>query len=318
MPYNNFLLILFGILLYWPLFFHLQMSPKDASDGFLFDCIRKLANWSLAGNIFILKLITMVVLLSLSIALNNLANDNRMFNKPQFLTGMSWILLTSFFVKVMSFSPILIAQCLLVIILHKILKLQQGQQKVKGEIFNIGLLAGCSVLIYSPLLYFIIWIGLLLIILRPVYLAEWLVLLMGIATPFYIAGAVLFLNDYPINLLLSFLHLNNPFHVFAWKQIVNLAAILLLGFIGLYHVQFQMRKLLVHARKSWSALFIYLLMGFVVLFFGRQSGDDSYLLMLLPASFLIASFFNYVQSSKITSLFFVLMVLWSLYSAYFI
>ena len=113
-PYNTFLLLVYGLLLKLIMFIHPQIPLPQKTDGFLF----KLLLLQLSGlgkNLsFIYPLIAFFLLFTQAITLNALVNQHRLMQKPNHLTGMAYLLITSLFAEWNILSAPLIINTLLI------------------------------------------------------------------------------------------------------------------------------------------------------------------------------------------------------------
>ena len=98
-PYNTFLLLVYGILLKLPVFLHPAIPQPQQTDGFLYKALLK---WLQPfGTTFpiIYGIIAFILLYSQAVSFNKLANELRLMQKNNYLTGMSYMLVTSLFAE---------------------------------------------------------------------------------------------------------------------------------------------------------------------------------------------------------------------------
>lgn len=300
-PYNNFLLLVYGLLLKWPLFFSPVKMEINEGSGYLFLQISKFVSLQSGSIHFFTNLIYFLLLLIQAITLNKIAINQRIFPKPNYLVGMSYLLCSSLFMEWMVLSPAFISLTILVFLLSKLCNLYNHSEP-KKMLFNISFLLSLSVLIYTPSIIFfpIVLIG--LSITRPVNFREWIIVFIGLFTPFYLLAALLFLID--INSIHLFPVLRGQIPVVKLPKIewISVAFLSFLMSIGLFNTIQQMRKLLVHSRKTWSLVFLFLLYALTVPFFTTPATFQIFLILALPVSVIIASAFNYMNNVWINRL----------------
>ena len=119
--------------------------------------------------------LTFILIFTQAIALTRVINNYRMMSRPNYLPGMSYILITSFFAEWNFFSAPLLLNSLLIFILGWLFKIY-NHPRAKAIIFNIGLAIGISTFIFFPSLSFILWVLFALMIMRPFRINEWLLL----------------------------------------------------------------------------------------------------------------------------------------------
>ena len=291
-PYNNFLLFLYGLLLKWPLFLRPSVPAVQKGDSFLY---KTLINWlSPAGNSFphIYSIIIVLLVYQQAISLNKLVNNQRLLPKPNYLTGMSYILLTSVFPGWFGLHAPLLVTSLLIAVLPGLCSLH-NRPDAKTTLFNIGLITGLSILLYFPSIVFLILVLSGITITRTFRLPEWIIVFLGTLTPYYFIWAWIFLtNNTSIDLSPGFAlsMLQMPGTVWAY---IALGMLLLTIIVGLIFIQNNMRRLLVQSRKSWSILFIFLLVAILVPFLNFSPSFSYWILSATPLAVIMAAAFHY-------------------------
>ena len=215
-----------------------------------------------------------------------------MMNRSNYLPGMSYLLITSFFAEWNYFSAPLLINTLLIFILGWLFKIY-NHPRAKGIVFNIGLAIGISSFIFFPSLIFVIWVLLALMIMRPFRINEWLLCLLGITTPYYFYGLYLFLtNQWTIGKIVPYLTIRMP----SLQQSFWLAAsalLLMIPFLtGGYFVQDNLRRMLIQVRKGWSLILIYLLVAIFVPFINTSNTFENWVMAAVPfAAFHACTYF---------------------------
>ena len=193
-PYNTFLLLVYGLMLKLPMFINVVVPATQQTDGFLFKALL----FQLSGvgkNLpIIYPLIAFLLLFTQAITLNSLVNDQRLMQKPNYLTAMGYLLITSLFGEWNVLSAPLIINTLLIWVWSRMSRLHNDQNP-KTSLFNIGIAIGLSSFFYFPSLAFAALIIFGLLLTRPFKIPEWMVALLGIITPYYFLLAYVFLTD---------------------------------------------------------------------------------------------------------------------------
>jgi hypothetical protein len=292
-PVNNFLLLLYGIALKLPLFLHPQIPQPQQVDGFLY---RFLLNWlKLFGTTapIIYSLLVFILIFTQAVSLNKLSNDLRLFPKPAYLIGMSYLLVTSIFPDWQILSAPLIINSLVIWIWAKMSSLY-NTQNVKTILFNMGLVVGISTFFYFPSIAFAALIIFGLAITRPFKLGEWLLALFGIITPYYFLLAIIFLTDKWKGYKLPGFSINNPLFKQSQWSYVAIVFLIALAAVGFFYVQQNFRRQLIQARKSWSLLFLYLIIAIFVPFINASQTFNYWILCAVPFAILQAATFFYL------------------------
>jgi hypothetical protein len=291
-PANILLLLLFGLLIKLPMFMHPHITAIQPKDGILFHGILNFLQPTGSGNPIIYAVLAFMLLFTQAIALTRLINDYRMVNRPNYLPGMAYLLITSFFAEWNYFSAPLLINTLLIFILGWLFKIY-NHPKAKGIVFNIGLAIGICSLIFFPSVTFVIWVLFALMVMRPFRLNEWLLCLLGVTSPYYFYAVYLFLsNQWRLEKILPYLTLQVP----SLQQSIWLAAsalLLMIPFLaGGYFIQDNLRRMLIQVRKGWSLILLYLLVAIFVPFVNTSNTFENWVLAAVPfAAFHACAYF---------------------------
>jgi hypothetical protein len=201
------------------------------------------------------------IILSQAIRLNVLMSKLKMFQHVSYLPGFTYIILTALFPFWDVISSGLVANSLVIWILVKLLRLYDQNQPKSLE-FNIGLILGCSILLYEPIAILIPVVLFALTIIRPFKLTEWLVLLMGVTLPFYFIFTFVILTGSFSNFtrFIPRLDWKNPFVQPDLSVILALLIISIQLFVGLYYWNEQKTRFIIQVRKYWGVLLLVLIL----------------------------------------------------------
>lgn len=274
------------------MFLHPVTPKPQPIDGFLYKAILNGLQSVGKGLPILYSIITFSLLYTQAIYFNKLVNDQRIMQRPNYLTGMSYLLITSLFAEWNVLSSPLIINSLLIWVWAKMSGLNTDH-KPKAALFNIGIAIGICTFFYFPSLAFAALIIFGLALTRPFKLAEWLIALLGIITPYYFLLAYVFLTDkwqgykFP-----AFAVVNPVFNQSKWA----LAAIIIViasAIVGVFYIQQNFRRQLIQARKSWNLIFLYLIVAFFVPFVNATHTFEYWILCAVPLSALVAATFLY-------------------------
>jgi hypothetical protein len=202
--------------------------------------------------------------------------------KKNFLAGLLFIMLTSFFTQGLVLSPALIALTFIIIACETAFRLIK-KEKMYGDIFDIGFLVSLASFFYFPAIALLFFSLACLINLRSFNYREYVVLLLGLATPFFLLFTYYYWNDDLPQMLISvtnhyergwFLNFNP--HNIEWMQIGVILAlsVVLLGLVPgvVYASLIQVRK--------FVAILMFLLLLISASFFLQQQVSLSHLVWL--------------------------------------
>lgn len=311
-PRNNFLLLLYGLALNWPLFFKSAPVDINSNDTFLFQyffgVFNKYANGAIIGGV------AFFILFLQAVIINKIVTDQKMFQQNNYLSGMSYLLITSIFH--VGFTSTLISVSFIIWILSILFNLTT-QENPKKNIFNLGLLTGVSVLIFFPSFLFVLLIFFGLLIFRPFRPQEWIILILGIMAPFYFVFAFGFLLDKSEILTIPSLFFRMPKFSLSGFEISSLLITLLLVIIGFSFAQSNMRKLLVQSRNCWTIITAFLIFALCIPFFNKTPQFYFTLFCFVPASIFVASTFYYPEKKWFINLSHWALALLSVINGYF-
>jgi len=315
--YNNFLLLLYGIVLKLPIFLHPDVPRAQKIDGFLY---KTTLNWLqpvATGMPFIFPLITFILLFSQAVYFNKLVNDLRIMQRPHYLTGMSYLLITSLFTEWNVLSSPLIINSILIWVWSKMSGLY-SDPKPKTSLFNIGIAIGIGTFFYFPSIAFSALIIFGLAITRPFKLAEWLMALLGIITPYYFLLALVFLTDKWKGYKFPGFAVTAP--VFDQSKWAYLAIIIVVisSIIGIFYIQQNFRRQLIQARKTWNLTFLYMPVAVFVPFVNATHSFQYWILCAVPVSAFVAAAFLYPAKKWFPTLLHWLMVAFVIVINYFV
>ena len=219
------------------------------------------------------------------------------------LPGMSYLLMTSLLPEWSQFSAPLIINFLALFLLSSLFESYHSAD-TRRTLYNMGLAMGLGIFIYPPALLLTGWFLLSLVIIRPVRIQEIIISLLGVLTPFYFLCIWLFWND---QLSWALIEPHIAFSIPNSLPVVWLGGILFLltipFLIGFYHIQDQVRKMLIQVRRGWTVFFLLFLAGLFIPLFSLNP-YTGWVILLLPLSTYHASFYYYTSFRIFPLLFF--------------
>ncbi len=316
-PVNTFLLLVYGVLLKLPMFLHPVKPVAQQTDGFLYKLLLNQLAPAGAKVPVIYPLIAFLLLYIQAITFNQLATGQKLMQKPNYLTGMAYLLITSLFKEWNMLSAPLIVSAMLVWVWAKMSSLNQARNPM-GTLFNIGIGIGISTFFYFPSIAFSALIIFGLIVIRPFKLSEWLISLLGIITPYYFLLSYVFLTDNWKGYRFPGVSITLPkFIDNAW----GLAAIIIVSLttaIGLVYIQKNFLRQLVQTRKSWNLVFLYFVVALFIPFINATHSFEYWILCSVPLSAFAGAAFFYPRISWFPRLLHWMMVFFIIAISYFV
>lgn len=290
-PNNNFLLLLYGLALKFHLFWHVGAPQLHSSDGILYSASIGWLQRTLGAQSMVFSLLSFLLLYIQAVSFNKLVNDHRLMPRPHYLTGMSYLLITSLFSDWFPLSAALLANTLLIWVWGKLCSLHNTTSP-RTIIFNIGLAIGIAAFFYTPAILFVFLFIIGLAATRAFKANEWLLGLLGVGTCYYFYGAWYFITGRWKNYQLPTFEINMPILHIDKFEIIGMCLLLLGIFMGMVFMRTQSRRQLVQTRKSWQLVYVYLLVAAVIPFFNANK-FNSWVLAAVPLSAILAAAFFY-------------------------
>ncbi len=291
-PYNNFLLLIYGACLKWPLFIHPHVTVINQEDSFLSKILFSELQLIIGNYPLVYSLIILFITYFQAIALNQIVNNQKLFPKPNYLTGMSYMLLTSLFSSWYVLSPMMLAMTLLVPIISILTNISLIHDARK-TLFNAGLLLGLSLLIYFPSVIYILVILLAVAITRPFRLPEWLLIFIGLITPYYFFWSVGFLSGSFENNIVTITGVQKKYNLPSSFEFVSIGIVLITALIGFILIQGNMRRMLVQSRKAWSIIYLFFIVSTLIPFLNEQPGVTYCIPLVISLSVIVSGAYFY-------------------------
>lgn len=295
-PGNAFLLLIYALIIKFPLFLHPKLPAPSTSDSYLYG---RLLNFLLTiggGSGILFSLLSFLILLLQASLFNRICNHHKLFPKPNFLVGMSYLLVTSLIPSWSYFCAPLLVNLLMIWAWYRMLNLYSSAQP-GAAVFNIGILVGFCTMLYFPAVVFIILMLMAFLTMRPFRVREWIIGLIGVTTPYYFLFIVLYLGGaWHWRMIFPGIAFHLPVLPSSVWITVSIALLVMPFIIGGFFVQNNLSKMLIQVRKSWSLLLIFLMAGAAAIFMNDGGDYTNWMLTALPfAGFHASAYYFPVQ-----------------------
>jgi hypothetical protein len=296
LSYNNFLLLVYALLLKWPIYLRPQLPQTTTTDAYFYKLIIQALEIT-GKNIPILFSVVVVLLIFIqAVTLNQIVIQQKLFPKPNYLAGMSYVLIGSLFTSWYALSAEMISVTILIFIIGMLCKLP-NIPSAKKALFNIGLFLGVAVLIYFPSIIFILVVLMSISITRPFRLAEWIIFILGMIAPYYFLCAICYLFNSAAYKSFHIAGVHLPMLHLTVYEIIALSMVLITAIIGFILIQSNRRRLLVQSRKSWQILFLFLLISLILPFLNFKPGFEYFFPLVTSCAVLSAGAYHYPTRS---------------------
>lgn len=261
-------------------------------------------------------ILAVLLLILESLVLNNIINRYRILPGQSFFPAFCYLLFSSFFVSWNTFSSPLITNLFILLLMQQLISLY-ATQNPRSLAFNMGLVAGLASLFYLPALGLLLLIWIAQLIARPFRLAEFILVIAGILCPWYFLSTILFLTDHlEILAILPLPLLSYPLLSQAYWILGGMALLLWWFLFGSIRLQQDYMKMLIHIRKDWGILLVFVCIGLALPFLPDRFSLSGWLIAFIPMTIFISIGFWHVRKRwfatliHLTALAFLFLIQW--------
>ena len=284
--------------------FFLQQPPvinSSSDDGLIYWVLSRLTFMPAVA----IALLYHAIIILQALRLNYALNDLRMYPRQGYTTALAYVLLTALVPVWNNLSAALVINSMVIWLLFRIMKLYNSSSP-RSLVYNIGMIAGCTVLLYFPSLPVVLVSFIALAVFRPFRFNEWLILLLGILTPFYFLGGYLFWND-RLETVLQQLNIFDLQIIRPPNLAMNMLTFSLAGLgivSGIYLWQANSGRMVIQVRKNWIILFFMVILFIPGVYFMKNAWPNALLLCVPAAAAFIANTWQYPKKVFVPALLF--------------
>jgi len=243
---------------------------------------------------YFLYIVSLLMVFFQALMINQFVNNIKLFPKITYVPGLLYILCASLFREYLFFSPVLIVNTFVVLIVIQMFSVYKKTHCWR-EVFDIGLLIGICALIYFPSFSLLLLFFIGLSTLRPFIWREWAIGVIGIFVPFFLAGTVYYWNDKLAKFLLAtFESVYSEFNVeiTGGPELVWIGGqLLIMVGISIYLLQNNFMKSPIQFRKFLTLmLWTIVILMFSSLFLSKLTMNH-FLILSAPLSIILSYFF---------------------------
>jgi len=289
---NALVLLIYALVLKFSIFIHPYFPLLHNEDNYLYRFILRAINSLFNQSALPFAILTFLLQFTQATLFTSICNYHKLLPKPNYLPGMAYVLITSLLPDWNHFSAPLLINSIMIWCIYRMAALYNTQKPV-ASIFNIGLMAGLATLLYIPAVAFLVLILFALIIMRPFRIQEWLIGLLGFTSPYYFLLFILYFSD-QLNWKNVLPRITLTFPALPNSIWTTLGLLLLVApfIIGGYFVQNNLNKMLIHVRKTWSLLLMFLMVAVIVILINKANSYENWIVTAVPfAAFHAAAYF---------------------------
>lgn len=262
------------------------------ADGFLYK--KLIAFLQLETAAYVPAILAFVLIFTQAVLLNYLSNHYKLMQRPNYLVGMSYLLISSLFSEWYILSSAMVANTFFIWIFYGLAGIGNSQ-RAKSAIYNLGLILCIASFFYYPSVFFLLLLLAGLAFSRPFRLPEWVMAVLGFLTPVYFLFSILFLSNKMEIPAFSKPDVTIPIFEHGVWAIAGVVLISLGTIVGVFFINQQMRRQIVHTRKTWGLIFFYALLGILVPFFNDHKQFHFWLIAAIPISMIAGAAFFYPE-----------------------
>jgi hypothetical protein len=247
-----------------------------------------------------------------ALLINDLVNENKILPKKNYLAGLIFIIIFSFFKQGLVFSPEAIALTFLILCTRKMFTLVR-KEKASGDIFDMGFLAAISMLFYFPCIVLLPFAFIGLATLRSFEPREWAIVLTGFFSPFIMLFTWYFWNDQTSLLWPALINAQGKAWLHGWQfsntdwlLFGSLTFLILASWAilpaALYSSLIQVRK--------FSTILIFLILLIIISFAFQQTPSLSHwVLLAMPLSVIFSMVWMQIKNKWVSEVIHIILIL---------
>lgn len=253
------------------------------------------------------RIIGFALIISIALLIIRLNIRYNFFSERSYLPSIIFIMLVVGVANVHDYYSILPASLLFVFSLDKLLQTYKSDS-LSYKIFDAGFILGLSALFYFNMVFFIVFIWMALLILRPFYWREWIFSILGLAIPFFITVSIYYLfnikvPDFNVETTSSLVQAFTDTK-FSSLQYLFLGSIFLLVIVA---SQFLLRTIgtkKIFTRKTFNLFFTLFISSLFLFFLFRSVSSEIIGITAIPLTIVISNYFLQARSSIWMDVFF--------------
>lgn len=298
-PGNAIILLVYSLVLKFPIFLYPESPVASEGDNYIYKGILSFLAPITSVAPVIFSFLAFILIFAQATLLNRIGNSIKLFPRPNYLVAMSYILVTSLMREWSYFSAPLLVNTLMIWVWYRMIGLYNSNNP-KTSVYNVAVLIGVLPLMYSPSIAFVLLLALALLITRPLRITEWMVALLGLVTPYYFLIGYLYLTDqWALSKVIPAISFYLP-QLPGSLWVTGGIALLVLPFLfGGFYVQDNLNKMLIHVRKSWSLLLVFLMSSLLIILILRGKNYLHWMLITVPISTFHAAAYYYIPKKSL-------------------
>ena len=249
---------------------------------------------------FLSKLIGAILVVTIAFMISRLNTKFIIISERTYLPSFIYIFIVCGLVPYKELYPILPAIVIFLIAFERILDAFK-HESLSYKIFDAALLLSIASLFYFNILFFIVFVWISIITLRPFHWREWVFILLGIFIPYFVLFSIYYLSNTSIVPILTAIRGNfiieTSYTIYKAQYAIVAMLILLILISSRYIIRiFSNKKIL--ARKTFNLFFWLFVITIGAYFAINSSGIELVFIGAIPVSYLLAVFFTTARQTR--------------------
>ena len=266
----------------------------------------------LVNNVWLSTSLAGILTFIQALLINDIVNDNKIVARKNYMAGMLFIVVSSFFKECLVLSPALLSLTFVILSTRRMFSLIK-KEKAFGDVFDVGFLVAIAAFFYFPAILFILFAYIGLGTVRAFAYRDWIILLLGILSPFVMLFTWYFWFD-KMALLLP--ELANT-HDHTWLNGLKMApensmllgALAVLTIAALALLPSALYSSLIQVRKFATALITLLFLIVLAVTLQQTSHLSHWVLLSLPLSIIFSMVLMQIKSKWVSEVMHLILIL---------
>ena len=246
-----------------------------------------------------------------ALLINDIVNENKVTAKKNYLAGLLFIIVFSFFKESLVLSPAALSLTFLILCTRKMFSLIK-KEKAFGDVFDLGFLAVVAGLFYFPAMLFILFAYIGVGIMRAFNYRDWVIVLMGAASPLIVVFTWYFWFDKAPALLTDIANVHRGWltgAAFKAPDFILLGVLAFLIAASFVLLPGALYSSLIQVRKFTTALIT--LIFLIVVAFGLQQAVNlsHWVLLSLPLAIIFSIVMMQIKNRLISEVIHLILIL---------
>jgi len=255
-----------------------------------------------------------VLIIAQGFIINRILIINSIVRKNTLLPAFIYVVVMSQSTDLQTLYPALLSNLFLILLLHYMLKIF-NETEAYVEILNAGFLVGIATLFYLPSVFFLAAIWLCFIIYTIFYWREWVISFLGVVIPYIFLFTFYFWFDKMEFMFMKYYDFYTSFRELCFElnvyQFIILTLLMLFVLLGINRIILSLNSKTISIRKKSIIIIWFFIISLVPLIYSSEPNIQNMALSFVPASCIIANYFDEIKKKPLIEILFLLTVLFA-------